>query len=334
MARTFRPDRRAFLSALAAAPFALSAGGWGPGPLRKIALTFDDLPYAGRPSPGPLADAQRATAGILKTLELWRAPAIGFVNAAGLDVPGETEARTALLRAWVDGGLDLGNHTSSHLDLDDASIQAFEADIDRGDRVIRTLLERRGLPLRYFRYPFNHTGRDLRTKQAIEMFLAARGYRIAPFTIDSGDEVFNLPYVEALKAGDRGKTEVLGRAYIDFVLAATRFAQDVAPRIFEREIPQVMLLHANDLNADWLYPLLRRLMEEGYSFITLDEAMADPAYSTPDLLVTSSGPSWLWRWRQSRSLDISFTGDPEPPPEVMQAYQRISAASAKRWSGE
>ena len=41
-------------------------------------------------------------------------PAVGFVNESKLYREGQVDARIALLRAWRDGGVELGNHTLSH----------------------------------------------------------------------------------------------------------------------------------------------------------------------------------------------------------------------------
>ena len=46
--------------------------------------------------------------------------------------------------------------------------------------------------------------------------------------------------------------------------------------LFGREIPQVLLIHANSLNAD-AYPELARMMKaRGYRFVPLGEALEDP----------------------------------------------------------
>ena len=102
-------------------------------------------------------------------------------------------------------------------------------------------------------------------------------------------------------------------AYIDFTIARTAFAEQVTPEIFGRAIPQTMLMHANDINADTLDEILSRLEGRGYRFVTLDAALSDAAYATPDTLVSRSGPSWLWRWAMSKGLKVDFSADPEPP---------------------
>ena len=110
--------------------------------------------------------------------------------------------------------------------------------------------------------------------------------------------------------------------YLAFTIAATEFAETVSPQIFGREIPQVLLIHSNDLNADCLDEMLARFAARGYRFVTLDEAMADPAYQTPDTWVGNKGPTWLWRWMKSKGMTLSFAADPEPDKWVVDLYNQ------------
>ena len=65
------------------------------------------------------------TAELLRVLRRHRAPAIGFVNEGQLDAGGERRsAREALLQAWIDAGMTLGNHTYAHRDLNAQTIDA------------------------------------------------------------------------------------------------------------------------------------------------------------------------------------------------------------------
>jgi hypothetical protein len=58
---------------------------------------------------------------------------------------------------------------------------------------------------------------------------------------------------------------------------------------FSREIRQVLLTHVNRLNADKLPDLLAILRKRGYRFVTLEEALEDDAYHTPDTFVGRNG---------------------------------------------
>ena len=55
--------------------------------------------------------------------------------------------------------------------------------------------------------------------------------------------------------------------------------------------------------------------------MTLDNAMADPAYQTKDDYITKYGPTWFMRWSETKGLDVSFRGDPDPPKWVMDLYK-------------
>jgi peptidoglycan/xylan/chitin deacetylase (PgdA/CDA1 family) len=220
----------------------------------------------------------------------------------------------------VDNGAILGNHTYSHADFNRLSTEEFQNEIVKGDIVSRRLMQRRQPYQLYFRHPQTHTGDTPEKKAAIEQFLAARNYKVAPHTIDSSDFIFNVGYVRSLQADDQATAARLRGSYVDFVMAATAFAEQIAPQIFGRAIPQTILLHANDITADALDQILQRLEARGYRFMTLDQAVRDPAYQTKDVLVTRSGPTWLWRWMKSKGQNVSFKADPEPPQWVMDLY--------------
>jgi peptidoglycan/xylan/chitin deacetylase (PgdA/CDA1 family) len=315
------------LAVLAAAALALTAV-QNPVPIvaaqaartpRHMALTFDDLPYAyvAPGEVGALAKAQRVTSALLRVLASHHAPVVAFVNEAKLESGPELGARTALLQQWVGAGAILGNHTYSHADFNTLTIRQFEDEILKGEVVTRRLMRPRQPYQLYFRHPQTHTGDTQAKKEAIEAFLEARGYKVAPHTIDSSDYIFNRGYIQTLGRDEATATR-LREAYLDFVVRATEFAEGVSRQIFGRDIPQTILLHANDINADSLDDLLKRLEARGYAFVSLDTAVADPAYRTKDTLVTKFGPTWLWRWVKSQGMSVSFREDPEPPQWVME----------------
>ncbi len=154
------------------------------------------------------------TKKLLGSIRANRIPAIGFVNEERLHRPGEFNARVGILRMWLDAGLELGNHTFSHLDLQTTPLAAYEADVIRGQAVTARLLREKGMKLRYFRYPYLDVGPNLATRRAFERFLTSRGYRIAPVTIDSEGYMFAAVYARALARGDREASEHVAQAYL------------------------------------------------------------------------------------------------------------------------
>ncbi len=288
---------------------------------RLMVLTFDDLPYQTMGYPDTLWRGRRVTDELLRTLANHQAPTTAFVNESKLFVNDEAEARINLLERWVEYGAVLGNHTYSHSDLNSVSAEEFEQEIIDGEQITSRLMASRKPYQRFFRHPYTHTGNTEEKKARITAFLEERGYLIAPYTIDSQDSIFNRVYLDAKHSKNDELAVRVQNAYVDFVVSTTKFAERISVEIFGDEIPQTLILHANDINADSLDGLLGRLSMRNYRFVSLNNAMQHPAYNTADTLVTSFGPSWLWRWNKSMNLDVSFRGDPEPPEWILKLFE-------------
>ncbi len=314
---------RALTTALTTALLALAASAWAAGdverrlPERRMAVTIDDLPAQRIQSQSPELAAE-ITDGLLRALVRHRIPAVGFVNEDKLYAEGVLDpTRVRLLERWLDAGLKLGNHGFSHPDLHRVQLADFERDVLRGEVVTRPLVEARGRALRYFRHPFLHTGRDLETKRALEAFLAGHGYRVAPVTIDNSEWIFAAAYARALERGDRAAMERLAGAYVDHMERMIAYYEVQSAALFEREIPQVLLLHANALNAHHLDRLAARIAQRGYRFVGLETALEDPAYRSADAYVGPGGITWLHRWALTRGVDRAlFRGEPATPQWV------------------
>lgn len=287
---------------------------------RRMAVTFDDLPTAASVAKND-ATRRRMTETLLAALRERDIPAIGFVNERQLYANDELlPERVALLERWLDAGLALGNHSYSHPDLHLTTLAAFQDDVLRGETVLEALLRERGAEPRYFRHPYLHTGTDLDTKRALEDFLAGNGYLVAPVTIDNSEWIFARAYDLALAAGDTTLGERVGRDYVDYMLDIVAFYEGQSTALFDRNIDHVLLLHANELNADWFGALADRLAARGYEFISLDEALGDPAYASEDRYIGPGGITWLHRWALTRNVDPElFRGEPATPGYILDA---------------
>jgi peptidoglycan/xylan/chitin deacetylase (PgdA/CDA1 family) len=280
-----------------------------------MAVTIDDLPYMNAWQADYVGHGQRATGTILGVLRAHKATAVGFVNEGKLWAPpGEHERRVALLKQWVDAGMTLANHTYSHPDFNTRTVEEFKKEIVDGEPITRRLMRGREPYQAYFRHPMTHTGDTKEKKNAIDAFLASRGYTVAPHTIENSDFMFNPHYVDGLRSGNAAEAQRLRGLYLDHTIAATAFAERISVEIFGREVPQTLLIHSNDITTDSLDEMLTRFEARGYRFITLDAAMKDDAYRTRDTYVGTYGPTWLFRWSRSLGQTISFKDDPDPPP--------------------
>lgn len=295
-----------------------------------MAVSIDDLPapFAGVPDNSPAA-LRRLTERLLASLARHAVPAIGFVNEGKLFLPGEPASAAAeradLLRLWLDSGLELGNHTYSHRSLNTLPLEEFQADVLRGEVLTRPLLRERGRELRYFRHPFLQVGLELGKRRAFEEFLRGRGYSVAPVSIDNDDYVFAAVYAAALKRGDGETARRVAEAYPIYMESVFAFVEQVSRGLFGREIAQVLLIHANALNADHFDALARIARRRGYAFVPLARALADPAYATPDEYVGAWGISWLHHFEITAGRKRSPS--PDPPAWVQEAYDRLTRPS-------
>ena len=271
-------------------------------PQPAVAFTFDDLPFASVASEDDAALASM-TVRLVHRLQAEQVPAVGFVNEAKLHRDGTPDpARVALLRTWLDGGFELGNHTYSHPSLDQVPLDAFEADVLRGEAVTRPLMQEAGRTLRWFRHPFLAEGTTPEIRAAFTRFLTAHGYRVAPVTVNSAEWVFAAAYARALAQGNADAAQQIANAYVPYMQAAFAQAGQLALDLFGRPIAQVVVLHANQLNADHVGALVAMLRQRGYRFVSLDDALADPAYATPPGVTGVEGESWLEGWARQAGL--------------------------------
>lgn len=289
---------------------------------RSVALTFDDFPLASagssdRSTPAQvLSEARAVNKAILRALRLHRAPAIAFVNEKQIVRDGHVAQNRAILREWIRQGHELGNHTYSHADLSELTVESFQKEIVDGEPSVRVLMSGAGNALRFFRFPFNHTGETAEKHDAIAAFLKQRGYEVATCTVENSDWVFARAYRLMVDRRDPQSIARLRADYLEYTRQEIEYYNKLNRQVFGREIPQVMVLHANRLNADMLDEVLQIFEKLDYKFVSLQEAQADPAYRTPDTFFTPFGPMWGYRWARELNVKVNGRSEPEVPAWV------------------
>ncbi|MDR3391222.1 MAG: polysaccharide deacetylase family protein [Sulfuriferula sp.] len=293
-------------------------------PHREIAVTFDDLPFV----VGYISDwtVLRSRADeLIQKIVASHVPAIGFVNEAKLYTQGQlNEQSEAILNDWLDAGLLLGNHTYSHPSLSHVPLEQFEQDVIRGETVTKSLLAARGMQLQYFRHPYLEVGNDATTRMAFEQFLGGRGYTVAPVTINHAEWVFAAAYDRAAQQQNQQAMQRVADAYIPYMEKVFANAEQQSRELFGREIRQVLLLHANSLNAAHFQDLVAMMQRRGYVFISLADALQDKAYASLNTYCGPVGMSWLDQWSSSVGLPIK---QDEPVPVFVKGLAGLPAAS-------
>ena len=284
---------------------------------KRVVITIDDLPCANCAE----GTWDQVTDDLLRTLKAHRVPAIGFVNESKLYRDGLLDStRYQLLERWLQAGMELGNHTFAHLGATSTSAADYEQDVVHGEHHLRPLMERSGRELRYFRHPFLQAGATPQRRDSLNAMLAGHGYTIAPVTFDNDEYIYAYCYEQARRALDDSLMNRLARGYLMYMAQSVLFHGSQARDFFGREVPHILLIHANALNAAELDALLFWHEEQGYNFITLEEALKDTCYALPEA-TTRFGFSWIRRWQLAAGLQPPWP--PEIEPDVQQLYDRL-----------
>jgi peptidoglycan/xylan/chitin deacetylase (PgdA/CDA1 family) len=290
---------------------------------RTVAITVDDLPFVFVGGHGADADRMALTANrkLVKALVRHHVPVTGFVIEKSVEELG-TNVGAKILRDWTQSGLDLGNHSYAHPDFNDLTVEQMEDQIVRGEATFAPLMKAASRKVEFFRFPFNHTGDTKEKHDAVAAFLAQRGYRLAPCTIETEDWMFNDAYHRMLKRRDNASAARLRKDYLAFTAAQIDYFSGLHRQIFGYEPPHVMLIHDNALNADVIEELLAIFEAKQYRFVSLAQAESDAAYRTPETEITKYGPMWGYRWARELNVKVDGSLEPEPPKWVTEYGQK------------
>jgi peptidoglycan/xylan/chitin deacetylase (PgdA/CDA1 family) len=282
----------------------------------SVAVTFDDLPAAG--SEHPLITRKEVAKEIISVLEKHKVGKIfGFMN--GSLAHGMSE-RLEILSLWKKHGFLLGNHTYSHLDLTKTSSSEFIQDIERNESTLIDFVA--DIPeLKWFRYPFLQEGESNLKRYAVRSYLAKRNYKVAPVSIDFEDWNWNEPYIRcSVKKNSQALLE-LENSYVKHGVARLEFAEKLAKKIYgaSRKYKHILLIHFNAVTAKFLDPLLSDYEKKGVKWITLQEAMTDPANLEDTTYVGLAGKTNLQQGAETRGLKLTDLPLPQTPSQWLQA---------------
>jgi peptidoglycan/xylan/chitin deacetylase (PgdA/CDA1 family) len=256
-------------------------------PDRKIALTFDDLPGLG---PSGYWRPREISRTILRTLADHRIQAAGFVVGEKID---EDLSNFVVVEDWAAQGHILGNQTHADVDLNELSADEFLEHLADGQNYLRRLSRAFEFDYRYLRFPFLHQGSTERQKNNVAKALHKADYKIGHVTVKTSDYRFNQFYVE--REGDPEKLSQLKLLYLEHITQALDYAEIQSEAVFGRNINHILWLRCSLVTAQFLEDLIVQLADRGYQFISLPEALSDPAFQTEETYVGPLGLSFIDR---------------------------------------
>ena len=277
---------------------------------QEMAITFDDLPSHG-PLPAGMTRLDVAHS-ILETLrQQHMPPTYGFVNGGrGLDEPTTAE----VLSAWRAAGQPLGNHTWAHHDFSEESLQLFEADVAANEPLLQRLMGNEDW--HWLRYPYLHEGDTLAKRRAARQWLMSRGYRIAEVNMDFEDYLWNEPYARCLAKHDAVAIQSLHDSYLRTASEYYDVFRRASHLAYGRDVKYVLLMHVGAFDAHMLPELLALYRSKGVRFISMPDALADPAYRDDPDIGDAGGGSHLELMLESRQL---------PFPPNSKPYKELAA---------
>ena len=261
---------------------------------QSIAFTFDDGPDLNKT---PLLSPAARNQALLAALKKHNVKGALFVTVNnGADRP----EGLALAKAWGDAGHAVGNHTMTHPDFHNATytLAQYQKELLDCDAVIRILPGYR----KWFRFTYLREGNTPEKRDGMRAFLKAEGYRNAYVSLDTSDWRLNIKLNEVLGNNVAADLAPIKRAYLTHVWQRAEAYRMLSHKLQGRDIPQVILLHHNLINALWLDDIIGMFKAKGWKITTPEVAFADPVYQLqPDR--PAAGQSLLLS--MARSLGVS-----------------------------
>ena len=260
---------------------------------QSVAFTFDDGP---RLDQTPLMSPQQRNQSMLDVLAAQHVQAALFVTCGnGADRP----AGYALAKAWGEAGHAVGNHTMTHPDLHSAklTLAQYQQEITDCDHITSTLPGYR----KWFRFTFLREGNTQEKRDGMRAFLKQTGYRNAYVSLDTSDWRLDGKLAEVLLANPNADITPIRQAYLAHIRQRAVAYRDLSRQLEGRDIPQVILMHHNLINALWLKDVIQQFRDMGWSITTPAKAFDDAVYrKEPERQV--AGQSLLLSIARSKGL--------------------------------
>jgi beta-lactamase regulating signal transducer with metallopeptidase domain len=291
---------------------------------KKLAIGFVSIPPLDRSANAP-KDADATARLVIAKLTQYKIPAIGFVQG-GMISDGEKlyPVRANIIRLWRDAGLEIGIGGYKHIWFHNTPYDDYVANTEKNEKIVRQILAEKNLPLRYFSYPFLNTGRTAEDKARFENWLASRDLSSVKYTIDNQEWMYSYAYDMARNDNDINTMREIRAEFLDYMTKMFDHYEAYSTEMFGRDIAQTMVLTPSRLITDSADELFGMIKNRGYKFVSMDEALKDEAYQTPETFTGDSGISWFERWTVTQKKRL------RDEPKVSANVQKIWDETKKK----
>lgn len=230
---------------------------------KDIAITFDDSP---RGASGYFDGPTRAEK-LVATLKEHKVEQVAFFSVSKrLDEEGIERLKT-----YSEAGHIIANHTHSHPDINQLSLQDYSKDFLFADAKLQQFKNFRKL----FRFPYLREGNTAEKRDGMRELLAKHGYKNAYITLNNYDWYIESLFQQALKNDNDINMEKMSQFYVQVLMESIEYYDEMAQEHLGRSPKHVLLLHEMDISALFIGDLVDELRKRGWNIVTPDEAYSD-----------------------------------------------------------
>lgn len=230
---------------------------------KEIAITFDDSP---RFAVGYFSGPTRAQK-LLSTLKKAKTEEVAFFSVSSkLDEEGRKR-----LESYANAGHIIANHTHTHPDFNQLTASEYIDDFKKADQ----LLARFANFQKWFRFPYLREGNEGPKRDLMRETLNEMNYKNAYITVNNYDWYMETQFQEAVKKNPKLDLNKLKNYYVENLLKAVEFYDQMALKHLGRSPKHVLLLHETDINALFVGDLIKSLRDKGWKIISPKVAYTD-----------------------------------------------------------
>lgn len=249
----------------------------------EISFTVDD-PEVSR---SPIFTVNERNKKILTAFDRFKVKGALFV--CGMRI--ESQLGKNLLQTWDRRGHLIGNHGYSHLYFNSpkVSFEKYREDFLKVEPLISGLKHFS----KYYRFPFLKEGETKKKRDLMREELKLRGYKLGYVSIDASDWYVDQRMRKRLAENPNVDLSAYRDFYLKHVWNRAIFYNNLAKKVYGREIKHTLLIHHSLLNALFLSDLMRMFKDKGWKLISAAEAYQDPVFNLEPMIVPA-GESIVW----------------------------------------
>ena len=136
-------------------------------------------------------------------------------------------------------------------------------------------------------------GETKEKRDAMRSLLQEKGYRQGYVSIDASDWYVDSRLRDRLKANPKADIQPYRDFYLKHMWSRAIFYNDLAKKVFGKEIKHTILVHHGLLNALFLSDLMQMFKDKGWKLISAKKAFADSVFKREPNIIPA-GESIVW----------------------------------------